>query len=255
MLLPIKVNVESRYCYAIFFIVHICTTIFECNIDPCSVPDPFFAFLSDVYKKTLTPLLTQIFYNIYIDAYKTDNAENYIRHKFYEMSNLFISLVIPMFQNLSSKIDNAKVGELIDIEQILRDFNNVQWELEMNKYQTKIKKRTTPMQFVSRSGLEYGKSINDKHLNALLSGLKNSLIKTIKNTTIPEYLYRIISNCVSSGGSFRKNDINDALVLSNIDANNIILSFDKGVISYLENATDKHPEYNNSLQYIKSFYK
>lgn len=105
---------------------------------------------------------------------------------------------------------------------------------------------------MQRSGIEYGKGINDKHLEALLDGLNISIEKIIDSKSMDEYYYSIVKNTLSNGGAFRKNDINDALILSCIKESDIILSFDCGMRKHMQKYSNVRIEYKNSLNYINS---
>ena len=238
----------------VFFIVLFSETIFECNIDPYNVPSCIFEFFSIIFKDSLGKIIPPLFKTEYQKAYSTDDPEDYMRKVFYNHLQFFISLCIPLCKHTIEEYDKLAIGEILDIPTITNNYSETNWLAEMDKYQAKIAKLQTPAIFVKNRGLQYGKSINDKHLEALLSGLNTSLEKTIGTTPIKEYLYSIVSNTISNGGAFRKNDINDALILCDLSSSDVILTFDRRMIEHMENHSTARAEYRNSISYIKSIW-
>lgn len=251
-LLHRKIDIESRFASGIFLLVFISATIFECNINPYNVPDAVFSFLSHTFKTTLQPLFLGIFNSTYKNAYKTRAPENYIKNLFSKYLKIFISLYIPLCKEVIGTYDAAEIGDIIDIPNIIQNFSSSDWEEKYDNYIRQIEKKPTTAHFVQRSGLDYGKSINDKHLEALLNGLNFSIEKIIDCKSMDEYYFSIVENTLSNGGAFRKNDINDALILSCIKESDIILSFDCGMRKHMQKYYDVRTEYKNSLNYINS---
>lgn len=249
----VKVNKESSFGAVVFCIVLFCETIFECQIDPYNVPDCIYDFFSKLFKNTLRPILVDLFKSIYFDAYKTDDAENIIRKDFYNYLRLFISLCIPLSKHVMAVYNELPEGAEVDVMKIINEYPQSNWSNEMTKYQRKIAREKTTAKFVQKAGLKYGKSINDKQLATLLGGLSNSLNKVIPNSTIEEYLFSIISNTISNGGSFCKNDINDALILSIVGPQDRILSFDQGMQAHLRKYSDSKVQYKNSILLLSTF--
>lgn len=251
-LIILKSTIESRYATAIFFVVLICDTIFECNINPFNVPGCIIDFLSTVFKDSLRPIIQNLFYLSYRNAYKTNDAENNIKRDFYEYLKMLVSLCTPLCNHVIDEYNAIPIGEMVDIPQIINKYSNTDWSREMTLHQKRINRQATPSKFVQKSGLSYGKKINDKHLNALLNGLSNSFNKTINEPSIEEYLFSIVSNTITNGGAFRKNDINDALILSSLQSTDTILSFDNKMIEHMENHSHLRIEYKNSITLISS---
>lgn len=247
-----KIYVESRYASIIFFLVLICATIFECDIYPYTLSAPVYDFLAAVFKPANKEIFVPLFHYTYREAYKTDDVENYIRHWFYEYLDMFIAVIVPLCQRAIEAVNDTPEGEEIMIPQIINDFSNEKWAEMMTLYQNRIRKQATPTHFVHKSGIKYGKKINDKHLVALLNGLDNSIRKIIQEQSLAEYIYDIIYKSLSFGGSFLKNDINDALILSSLNRNSIILSFDNGMIEHMKKRAENRPEYQRSLDFIET---
>ncbi len=246
-LLILKCDTESRFATVVFFAILISETIFECNIDPYSVPTCVFDFFSKVFKDSLRPILTDIFKYSYQNAYKTDDAENVIRQYFYDYLKLFVSLCAPLCKHVIEEYNKIPEGEVVDIPDIIKRYSDTNWADEMANFQKKISKQATPAHFVKSKGLQYGKGIKDKHLTGLLSGLEASFKKIIGMSSIEEYLYAIVSNTISNGGAFRKNDINDALILSDLKSTDLVLTFDTRMIEHMEKYSDSKSEYQNSI--------
>ena len=253
-LLILKSDVESRFATTVFFTVLVSETIFECNIDPYAVPTCIYDFFSKVFKESLQPILTDLFKDSYTNAYKTDDAENVIRQDFYDYLKLFISLCIPLCKHVIEEYGKIPEGELVDIPDIISKYSDTDWSEEMTNFQKKIEKQPTPAHFVKSKGLAYGKGIKDKHLTALLGGLDASFKKTIGTSSIEEYLYSIVSNTISNGGAFRKNDINDALILSDLQSSDVILTFDNRMLAHIKARSSSRIEYQNSISLIDSIW-
>lgn len=251
-LLNIKSYVESRFATVVFFVVLFCDVVFECNINPYSVPECIYDFFSKVFKDTLRPIIINFFNLAYQKAYKTNDAENIIRKWFYDYLKMFVSLCVPLCKHVVEKYNKTPVEELIDVKEIISEYSDVNWSQEMTSYQKRIEKQDTPSKFIQKKGISYGKRINDKHLTALLNGLNNSFKKVIKEPSIEEYLFSIVSNTLSNGGAFRKNDINDALILSSLNTADIILSFDDKMIEHMKKYSSSRVEYQNSIELINS---
>lgn len=253
-LLKSKSNYESKFAVTVFMTVLFSETIFECNINPNSVPDYIYDFFSKIYKDVLRKVVIELFEISYQKAYKTDDAENEIRHIFYKYLKLCISLCIPLCKYVLKECDEIPEGEIVDTSKIIKKYSNEQWAEDMTRYQRLIDKQKTPAHFVKSKGLSYGKSIKDKHLSSLLGGLDISFKKTIGTTSIEEYLYSIVSNTISNGGAFRKNDINDALILADMNPSDLMLTFDTRMIKHIQRYSDSRIEYKNSVDFINSIY-
>lgn len=246
-----KIDIESRFACAVFCVLLVSTIIFECDLDPYDVSAPVYSFLSNVFKVFRTTLVP-VFNSLYRDAYKTDDAENKVRCYFYRLFDFFISLLVPLCRQVIDGVGAVDISEVVDVQGIIQDFSSDEWSNAMTTYQKRIRRQSTPIVFMKKSGLKYGKSINDKHLESLLNGLGTSIQKVVKFPTLYEYLFSIIKKSISDGRAFLKNDINDALILNSLTENDVIVTFDNGMITHMENCTDKRIEYKNSIALIKS---
>ena len=249
-----KCYIEAPYAITVFFTVLFCDVIFECNIDPYNVPDCIFEFFSIDFKDSLTPIMSSLIKSTYKDAYATDHAEDYIREAFQKYLELAISLCVPLCKHVIEEYNKIPEGEMVDIPAIISKYSDTNWAEEMTKHQAKIEKKPTPASFIKSKGLAYGKGINDKHLSALLDGLSNSFKKTISVPSLEEYVYSIVRNTISNGGAFRKNDINDALILSTLMPDDKILTFDIRMIEHMEKYSMDRTAYNASIAFIRSIW-
>lgn len=247
----VKIKIESRFAACFFLVLLIIETIFECSIDPVNLPSAAFEFLSVLFK-ILRENLIPIFDNLYQDAYKTDNAENYIRRDIYRLLDVFIPVLMPLCKKVFSDIENCPPDDDADMTEIINNFSCTEWEVAAQSYHKKIKKLETPIQFVHKRGILYGKGINDKQLDALLNGLKNSIQKVVGTNSVYEYLVAILKKSIIQGGAFQKNDINDALILCALNGDDVIISFDNGMLGHLREHENDREEYKNSLALISS---
>lgn len=87
----------------------------------------------------------------------------------------------------------------------------------------------------------------------LLGGLEKSIEKIVGQNALNEYLFDILRKSITEGGAFRKNDINDALILCTLKTEDIIISFDNGMINHLRERADIRVEYMNSVAAIDNF--
>lgn len=246
-----KIMIESRFAAGVFLVLLISETIFECSINPNDLSAPAFEFLSILFK-ILRENLVPVFEEIYRDAYKTDDAENDIRKAIYRLLNTFIPVLMPLCQKVLSDIKNCPVIDDANVPEIINSFSHSEWEVATHSYHKRIDKQKTPIHFVQKRGITYGKEINDKHLNVLLNGLEISIQKIIGYNALNEYLFTILKKSITQGGAFQKNDINDALILCTLKTDDIIISFDKGMIAHLREYESKHEEYKNSTAYISN---
>lgn len=246
-----KIDIESRIASAIFFVLLICETIFECNIDPMNLTSPAFVFLSNLFK-ILRETLVPVFNEFYRDAYKTDDAENYIRRGIYSLLDIFIPVLMPLCQRVIKDISDSDEPNEVDTTEIINNFKRTEWEVATETYHGRITKQKTPIHYVQRRGITYGKGINDKHLKLLLGGLDNSIEKIVGQNALKEYLIDILRKSITEGGAFRKNDINDALILCALKTEDIIVSFDNGMINHLRERADVRVEYMNSVTAIEN---
>ena len=245
-----KIDIESRMASAIFIVLLVCETTFECNIDPMNLTAPAFGFLSNLFK-ILRETFVPVFNELYRDAYKTDDAENYIRRGIYRLLDTFIPVLMPLCQKVIKDINDSEEPNEIDTTEIINNFKRTEWENATEIYHRRINKQRTPMYYVQRSGITYGKGINDKPLKALLGGLGKSIEKIVGQNALNEYLFDILKKSITQGGAFRKNDINDALILCTLKANDIIISFDNGMINHLKERSNTRTEYKNSVVAIE----
>lgn len=246
-----KINIESRFAAGVFLVLLICETIFECNINPMDLSAPAFEFLSVLFK-ILRENLVPVFDYLYRDAYKTDDAENYIRRAIYRLLDTFIPVLMPLCQKVLYDIENCSDVNDSNVLEIIKSFSHSEWEVATQSYHKRIDKQKTPIHFVQKRGITYGKGINDKHLNVLLNGLEASIQKIIGYNALNEYFFTILKKSITQGGAFQKNDINDALILCALKTDDIIISFDKGMIAHLKEYESKHEEYKNSTTFISS---
>ncbi len=247
-----KIDIESRIASAIFFVLLICETIFECNIDPMNLTPPAFGFLSYLFK-ILRETIIPVFNELYRDAYKTDDAENYIRRGVYRLLDTLIPILMPLCQKVIKDINDSEEPNEVDTVEIINNFKRTDWEMATETFHGRINKQRTPIHFVQRRGITYGKGINDKHLKLLLGGLENSIKKIVGQNALNEYLFDILRKSITEGGAFRKNDINDALILCTLKTEDIIISFDNGMINHLRERADIRVEYMNSVAAIDNF--
>lgn len=77
------------------------------------------------------------------------------------------------------------------------------------------------------------------------------LSNIIPENAIQEYILQIVEKCITLSGVFNKNDISDAMILAAVSANDILLTFDAGVIKHLTRFQDAKAEYTNSLKEIQ----
>lgn len=254
-LLNKKIDIESPYCALVFILLLFCEIIFECDIDPNNPSTPTYEFLSNLFIKCLAPAFVPVFNTVYRDAYETKNHQKNIKHAFYNVLNEFISLLLPICKEVADVDNETEEGDRINLVEIIKNYTQEEWTAKTYSYRRKIAGSQTPTRFVWKCGVQYGKKINDKQLHSLFDGLENTIFKTINNSTLKEYLFSIVQNCISSGSAFEKNDIIDALILSTITPSDSIITFDNGMISHMKNYSETRPEYRKSVELSNSLLK
>ena len=88
------------------------------------------------------------------------------------------------------------------------------------------------------------------YLNNLWAMLANV---DISSNAIREYTFEIIQSIFLNGSSFRKNDINDSMILGSMSAGDCIVTCDKKMLEHMEKYKGTHPEYTNSLLLLQKF--
>ena len=242
-----KIDVESRFAAAIFMIVLISVIAFE-------------AFPDGKYNSNTISLLSAVssldkdvavacLKDAYGYAYALSNPEEVIRDSF----QWLLQFLLPQSGSVCKKLADMKAED--DMSECFRKIS----EQELHDARLQIekaisKKGRTPTAFVSKKARQFGRSIGDRQLTDFLSNLWATLANVdINSESIREYTFEIIQSILLNGSSFRKNDINDSMILGSMSAGDCIVTCDKKMLEHMEKYKGTHPDYTRSLLLLQKF--
>lgn len=239
--MPQKIDVESRFAAAILLIVLISDIAFE------AFPD------GDFNQKTISLLsnVANVSQKIVVDclnesykiAYTQNDPEGFIQTAFQNL----LALLLPPSVSLCKKLSYMKEDD--DVTCCFHLVTQEEWHKENEIIEKKISTRRTPTGFVSKNARRYGKSIGDKQLTAFLSEMWHTIgnTKGLESEPIKEYIFEITRSILLNGSAFRKNDINDSMILGSMSPEDCLITCDKKMIEHMEKYKEGHREYANSL--------
>lgn len=242
-----KIDVESRFAAAIFMTVLISIIAFEAFPDGKFNPNTIslLSAVSNLDKDVAVAYLK----DAYAHAYTLSNPEDIIRDSFQWLLQFLISQSVSLCKKLAYMKAEDDMSECFHkiSEQELRD-TRLQIEKAISK------KGQTPTAFVSKKARQFGRAIGDKQLTDFLNNLWATLANVdINSESIREYTFEIIRSILLNGSSFRKNDINDSMILGNMGASDYLVTCDKRMLEHMEKYKDTHSEYTNSLLLRQKF--
>ncbi len=242
-----KIDVESRFAAAIFMTVLISVIAFE------AFPNENFnsntASLLSAVANTNQSVAVACLKDAYVRAYASNDPEDFIRDSFQHLLQLLIPLSVPLCKEL------AYMKAEDNISECFRKISKQKWrDANLQMERAISKKGQTPTAFVSKKARQFGKAIGDKQLTDYLNNLWAMLANVdISSNAIREYTFEIIQSIFLNGSSFRKNDINDSMILGSMSAGDCIVTCDKKMLEHMEKYKGTHPEYTNSLLLLQKF--
>lgn len=238
-----KVEIEARYATIIFIYVISSAILFYCVDDMDKIPDGFILALSPILK-LIQEFTLDDFKETFDKGYNTDDCENIIKKEFSLLLEAFLPALISIIKKYSDSTFDFTSCEFTLPE------NDEDYYLLFKELYKKVKKKDRTMEFVSGLANEFSRKTRDRQLNSYLSDINTTIGNVIKIEAVREYVFQIVNKCLLCSGEFRKNSINDALILSSIGENDFLVSFDNGVIKHLEGFKTNKDNYKNSLNEI-----
>lgn len=165
--------------------------------------------------------------NIFTEAYKTVDCENFIRDSFYNLLSFELEKGIPFIErakSISDDMDILNIDEWIPSDDYLKD----------TKMLFKKMKQRTSTAFLQRLAVTYWKNNNDPELKKHIQRIRDIFDKKVKFTALQDYYYDTLINIMTSGGALWKNDLLDAIILCNVQDEHIMITYDNGVIARME---------------------
>lgn len=237
-----KVDVEARYTTIMFSLIFSSCILFETAPDIDAVTEEYKYTFHNILSITRDAVLYAM-KDLFNSAYDTDDCENYVRTAFYNLLETFLPAAISVCKEATTlQFDENGMLLFSQNEKIYQD--------ELNNLAKSIQKSRTPMYFIMKRAAQYSKIRSGKEMSEFINNIHAIITNMIKEETIKEYFISIVEKCLFSGGAFMKNDINDALILSTVNSNDIFLSFDNGVIKHMEKHQSTRNEYAKSLNAI-----
>lgn len=247
-ILPVKINAEARFTTAIY--LHLCMDFLLLKLFPDGLANDnqkeLFAGVLDVERS----IALDFFKVAFSCGYKTGNCESQIKESF----NFLLEDQIPQLLAFSEPL--VKLCSDKSIDEALNALPRDVWACEVKKVELKMKRDSTPVAYISKQSLSVGRAIGDKQLGVLFANTERMLQNLdLAYDSLREYLLEIFKKMFLSGANFKKNDINDALILGVLQPNDYILTCDNGMKKHLDKYKGKQPQYNTSLEQIRQLIK
>lgn len=238
----LKVNIESKYTNSVF-----CMCLFSGIYFSLSKGDTISSFAIEIVRiamKFAAEVGQTAFRQYYIDGYTTDDCEKYIKISFSNLLGFLLQNIIPFVQE-ADKLE----GE-IDVNDFLDKNNWIELSEKIGKQLNRVPISTSYLQKIA---IKYWKAENDDHLTQFFKKFSGTIDK-YQEAALKEYISEIMKKCCIEGGSFKKNDILDAIILCHIKEDHQLITFDTGIQKHMKKYKDEKEEYNDSLNIIASFY-
>lgn len=247
-ILPVKIDAEARFATTIY--LHLCAGFLLLKLFPEGEPNDNQMKLFAGILNVESSIALDFFKVAFSYGYKTGNCESQIKESF----NFLLENQIPQLLAFSEPL--VKLCSDKSIDEALKALPRDVWVCEVKKVEQKMKKYDTPMAYISKQSLSVGRAMGDKQLSALLANTERMLQNLdLAYDSLREYLLEIFKKMFLSGANFKKNDINDALILGGLQSNDHILTCDNGMKKHLDKYKGKQPQYKTSLEHIKQLIK
>lgn len=207
-------------------------------------PSSFCFEVLEKVSRMFTKINLEVLADIFTEAYKTDDCENFIRDSFYNLLAFELEKGIPFIErakSISDDMDILNIDEWIPSDDYLKD----------TKMLFKKMKQKTSTAFLQRLAVTYWKNNNDPELKKHIQRIRDIFDKKVKFTALQDYYYDTLINIMTSGGALWKNDLLDAIILCNAQDEHIMITYDNGVIARMEKRKTEYPLYSESLKTIE----
>lgn len=236
-----KIDVESRYASIIFTACFFSAAAFSAskNID-VGMTD---LAMEVVWRAVQVVNIgnVDIFRQVFVDGYATDDCENHVRHAFQNLLAVYFQALIPICEAAKDAHDDITIEEFMGL---------YDWGVLSEQITKKMAKSDTALGYLSKIARAYWRASGDAHLTKYLRNFAQPICKVIHEEALQEYIIDIVEACCLQGGAFWKNDILDAFILCNLLDGDTIITFDKGAIKHMEKHRNERKMYDESLKLI-----
>lgn len=241
-----KIDVESRFAAVVFMIVLISDIAFEV------FPDGIFNSNTILLLSSIAAINQKVAVDhlnaIYKTAYTLNNPEGFIRDEFQSLLAKLLAPSLSLCKELSGMKEDDEISECIG------KISTQKWYGTSTQSERKIAKRKTSTDYISRRARQFGKQIGDKQLTDFFSHMWDTVSNVnIEYDSIKEYVFEISKDILLKGSSFRKNDVNDSMILGSITTEDSLITCDKKILNHMRAYKETHPEYTNSLLLMQDF--
>lgn len=161
------------------------------------------------------------FKKLFKDGYSTNNCENIVRIEYNSMLEKNLRKTLP---SILDKNNNMILQEKCDKNDTIMGNKKQNPKTVHNRIRLKA--------------VKLRKEKGESYLNNILENQKSLIKNRINDSNIANYLYEIIKEFVEKGSSYRKNNIFDILILSDIAKGDVLITFDCGLIDRMKNNAD-----------------
>lgn len=241
-----KIEVESCI-VSIIFQMCLFTGYYFTLDPPNDNDDSFAAYVMQNTFKSISKDMSFEFKVIFEEGYKTDDCENYVRIKFYELLGPLLSLGIIA---INSAKENGTEDKIATGEWLPEEL----FSLEINKIRKKLT-RTTSNKLLHEIAIKYKKTHNEVKYNNVVKKLSSMFNAKIKFPALQEYCYDTLIGILEHGMALWKNDLLDAIILCNLQEQHVLVTYDNGVIERMRKRQDQHIKYRQSVELIEELKK
>lgn len=238
-----KIDVESRFISILFDMCLFSGFYFVAMENGQEPPSFCFEVFEKIYKM-FANINLDVFVDIFVEGYKTDDCENYVRNCFYNLLAFELEKGIPFIERAKTIVDE---DEIPDVDEWVSsdDYSN-----DTEKLNNKIKTKTSTS-FLQRLAVTYWKNNNDPELKKHIQKIKTIFDKKVGLTALQDYFYDTLFEIMTKGAALWKNDLLDAIILCNVQDLHIMITYDNGVIKRMERRKLEYPKYLESISAIK----
>ena len=239
-----KVDVESRYATVIFVLVFASALVFECVDNVNEVPSSFYQCI-ELTLTVMRDIALQCFQEAFKNGYSNADCERQVKNEFSNLLQYFLPPALVLCKDSFSWTADDEGNYQIP------DLSKEEYIRETVLIAHKLKKVQRPTLRIAKQSKQYDKRIGKDGLLQYLRGLSSTITELFAEETTQEYIYSIVQKCLTHGGVFYKNDINDALILSLVSKNEILLTLDAGIIGHMTYFKASRVEYMHCLREIE----
>ena len=238
-----KIDVESRFTSILFDMCLLSGYYFTALSDGNEPCEYCFRALESVCRM-FTPIVLDVFKELYTEGYATDDCENYIRGCFYNLLAFMLEKGIPFIEKAKAVKSEEEFRDA-DYWIPSEEYSHLTEQLS-HRFQ---RQRST--EFLHRLSVIYWKHNNDAELRKHIARLRAIFDKKVAFPALQDYFYDTMVKILVCGGALYKNDLLDAIILCNTQNQHQLITFDGGVIERMRKREHENDVYKKSLITIK----